>query len=667
MELLRLIDSVSSGVNVRFFTAFLLFILSLPVWSQVKHLVFDLEGVLVQGIPAKNYNSFSNKDQMIRVNRGGRNYHYYILPYVSQLLNHYQKKQNIVIHIASHLQKSDLQNILTSIKLPKPIDSSLAVFFEANSINRLLTAENKNQGKWNLKEISSDLDNVVFITATPDSLVADQKANELYLGKPYFYFESFIQAQTELAANPSLSESIPSTNEEWSMDQSKLPYLYHHLRVADVLTTSSLTKSLASLNPDKESWTSKGLVLAKYNFEEEVVAWKFNEKKDTVVGCGIYSTLKDQFTKDIEIDRCIYSYSTKKKFHLNHLTKTVDSCELLEESQGASIRKIPLSECIAANTEQITPFWQGLERVSCAEYFQTFYFLRSVDAEKCKNSHIIETSEGNFEVKSFYSRNGVLIEGISEIMDIPVWSTLSRQVYDYYDTVAIAEALNQRIHNLREIHYSSDTPYYDFKNDSSIVMAVNFAYIDLIIKNGFLNQHQTGTTKGCNCPDHREKTENDMVELKLEPSYGAYGSVVNELRPKYSHLMLDKPGHPIKKGMVSLQYGNLWVKFKESVKTRATFTPFDSLAKSDLNTNLRTFNWSGSSGISNQHGYWESQIWGKLTAKEIEYVMVNCPGQTAITSGDIQRLKNYQLEVYQCHGQSTENSRYSRMYKGKKI
>lgn len=45
------------------FTTILL--ISAPAMAQVKHLVFDLEGVLVQGIPKKNHKLFNNKDQMI--------------------------------------------------------------------------------------------------------------------------------------------------------------------------------------------------------------------------------------------------------------------------------------------------------------------------------------------------------------------------------------------------------------------------------------------------------------------------------------------------------------------------------------------------------------------------------------------------------------------------
>jgi hypothetical protein len=645
----------------------LLLLLSTSAWSQVKHLVFDLEGVLIQGIPAKNYDAFSNKDQMIRVARGGRNYHYYILPFVSQLLNHYQKQPSLVFHIASNHNRSETLDILKAIKLPKPIDSNLAVFFTNNGVNNLLTLEDKKSGQWDLLQLTSDLKNVLFITARNNILVDSQIKNEFFLGKPYYYFETFAQAQQERTTNPSSANMIPASEEEWNLDQRKIPYLFQHLQQANLQSSSNLIESLAHLKPDRDLWTAEGLNIALYNFAEEVLQWKYNSNNTEVIGCGVYSTSKSNFLKNVSIEKCIEAYSTKKRLKVNRELVTIERCELQDEAKGALIKTLPLEDCLEELSSELSPFWQGDVRVSCAEYYQNLFFVRNVDDSRCDMYHIIEKSDGTLEVKAFFESNGRLVEGVYEILTAREGSVIDSRVYSSYPSALIGHSLIQWIHATRELHKTVSKPFFDFKNDTHIVMAVNYSNFDKIMRNGFLNQHQTGTTNGSFDPKGRAQREDAMLNLRLEPNYSDYGSVVNQVRPKYAYMMIENNQNKIEETNVAFHYGNVFVKFKEEVKNQATFTPGDSLDMGASERDTRTFSWKGSDIIKIQRRYWETQIWGKLEKDKIDYVIVNCPGQNPLTSSEIRYIKGHGLTVYNCqlrHSWAFKSRIVSGVYRG---
>jgi hypothetical protein len=175
-------------------------------------------------------------------------------------------------------------------------------------------------------------------------------------------------------------------------------------------------------------------------------------------------------------------------------------------------------------------------------------------------------------------------------------------------------------------------------------MAVNYVNIPNIVRNGFLNQHETGTSNGANSPDSRAAAENRFLRVNLEPSRGRYGNNVNKVRPKYSYLSLDKYRPDMGLTTIYTHYGDIFFVMKQSVKNRATLTGGDSLGLDEVKTYYyRSKNvlkmWGGS--------YWEAQIWGEMRIDEVvDYILVNCVAPTS--NEQVKYLKTLGKQVYNC-------------------
>src|SRR5690606_31818461 len=136
----------------------------------------------------RNYNSFQNKDQMIAVNINGRNRYYYIYTNAGHLLNYFQKRDEFVIHFATDQDENWARTVLDAINLPKPIQASVSSYLAGNSISKLLTSKDMVSGRFDLRQITSDLSNVILITTKKDLTLDTQRSNEFFLGSNYYYF-----------------------------------------------------------------------------------------------------------------------------------------------------------------------------------------------------------------------------------------------------------------------------------------------------------------------------------------------------------------------------------------------------------------------------------------------------------------------------------------------
>ncbi len=168
-------------------------------------------------------------------------------------------------------------------------------------------------------------------------------------------------------------------------------------------------------------------------------------------------------------------------------------------------------------------------------------------------------------------------------------------------------------------------------SNTEIIMLVPDKYLTSIQKYGFKNQHQTSTTGGCNCKDKRVNFESAHVGLGIP-----YSNKTRELLPKYALHVFKDEKHGM--SMFPTGYGNVAIKFKPSVKRRATWNPRDSLNTTE---NLRTYKIREAKGTACD-GYCESQIWGELDMSDVESIRI--PEDLALT--DSMKALNVPIYTY---------------------
>ena len=627
--------------------------LSAASMAASKNIILNLDGTLVQGIPKRNFDRFTNKDQMFSVTLNSQTKYFYIIPYASQLLQALNSKKDVVLHIASKYNKADTLAILGKIKLPTNSGGTLATILSKNPGSVVLSQEDMDAGKIDLTKITNDLNSAVLFTTYTDIVKPEQKSNEIIMGKPYFFFESYEQAEAELKANDKLAASIPANKKEWSLDQAKLALVWQILVEANYLQTPGLLKSVSTLKISVEKFTKSGQEWAEAGFMEFFPKWKFSLDKKSVTGCAEWSLKGKSFSRELTLQDCLDYYGTKFSFRVDDKLKTVTGCEELDEASSAYVQSASLKDCVDNNEGMIRYYWEGKTRSKCVGYLRETYFYAETLASSCTDEHVINEG-GKIRFTSLFFDGKNYVEGIPEIMKLSAGGVVPASVYGKYDSIMIGQALIRFIQQSREKNNSSvSKPAYDFYRDTRILMAINSDLFEKIKTNGFLNQHQTNTSKGTLSQSMRFDAENTFLGINLENPYGAGGSAVNKVRPKYSYLVLDAPHDGMGDSSITGQYGNIFFKFKESVKSRSTFTPGDSLYLKVITGlpygGVQTFNYRSSSVLTMKvANYWETQIWGELKLSDVEYVLVNCPAFSPLSTGQIQNIKTEKLKVYQC-------------------
>lgn len=195
------------------------------------------------------------------------------------------------------------------------------------------------------------------------------------------------------------------------------------------------------------------------------------------------------------------------------------------------------------------------------------------------------------------------------------------------DTRTLAKLLVERVHRECDLAGAPASGEKVLGDDAELVMMVPGRLLDAIARDGFLNQHQTGTTGGQSRESDRFETEQELAMLRLPLS-----SKTLELLPKYAVLDVKKPG--LGTYRLPTRYGNVAIVFKKEVRERATWTYADSL---DFSRKAGRFDAGGAGNPVIAHGflynrkkedhnrcgnYCEGQIWGKLTLDEVAYAMV---------------------------------------------
>jgi hypothetical protein len=211
------------------------------------------------------------------------------------------------------------------------------------------------------------------------------------------------------------------------------------------------------------------------------------------------------------------------------------------------------------------------------------------------------------------------------------------EIYSKFSTKAIAESLVYRFFKKNEYKSVRRTdvirPYVDLYHDTSLLMAIKIENFESILNTGFLNQFQVGASSGKYDPTARDNTEIYLMKIFFGHSLQPQGAE-NFVRPKYAYLTFDVDKAGIDRAWVTAQYGNIFVRFKDEVKKRSTFSNGDSL---DFMTRPRGYKFSFGDfhqysffynqenfEIQNLASYYEAQIYGPLDSKDIDYILVGC-------------------------------------------
>jgi hypothetical protein len=244
---------------------------------------------------------------------------------------------------------------------------------------------------------------------------------------------------------------------------------------------------------------------------------------------------------------------------------------------------------------------------------------------------------------------------IPEILDLKPGDTLNEETYLKYNSKLIAISIVQWL-RAQKNDSNLEKSNYDLRKNTRIAMAFDVAYLPEIIKKGFLNQHETGKSKGLYNLHKRATQENSLLKLNLEPSYGQYGPLVNRVRPKYAYLLLDNQSKDESfKGDISTQYGDVYAVFTDDVKDRSTFTGGDSLDMEAGFGDVYTFWYE--SYLTLQQQFWEVQIWGDLGITDVKYFLVNC--HKPLGKEKLNKLKGTRRPVYDCKERKTSDGIYN--------
>jgi hypothetical protein len=259
---------------------------------------------------------------------------------------------------------------------------------------------------------------------------------------------------------------------------------------------------------------------------------------------------------------------------------------------------------------------------------------------------------------------------ISEVAKLEPEGQIKEQSFLQNSTKKIAESLIYRYFNKHEktiVQKDIEKADYDIYHNTSILMAISPVNFPLILDKGFLNQHQVQKSRGLLDPRTRRVVEDNIMGISLSSANYKASALEKSatLRPKYAFMLFDVAKKEISENSVISSYGSVFIRFKDEVKKRATFTNNDSLNELASSTGrhagfqIHSFYFQAQNfRINRIESYYEAQIWGELDSDDIDYILIGCYGADARTQDTIVNgLKGHKLNipVYSCD--SEKNSR----------
>lgn len=653
-----------------------LFLFGLSAYSQ-SELVFSLEGTFVTRVPERNLKLFK-KDELIHIEK----LHYVINPFAKKLIS-YLNEAGIKIHIIS----GEAANVAPAVVKELNINT--------NTLLQSATAD--------LKLVSADISNLLLVGDTHTVLAAEQSELFINLGSYFYAYPSFKSA-SENNTDANQARFFPKNEDEWFIERNKLALIPIYLEKKD-------------LSGDKKELINEGMARLKAGFKAARYRWLTDDRKN-VIGCEDLDKKKQvgievcQKTfpselKLVEAEGDSYSCLWVTKDQQKLIVKTEDNLRTcFTEKQGvkfywfkgsrysclAFLKTKPIGsvegkECsdkvIIFHPETKKPYYfktfPGFEKLSEEELLKKFVNPLEEQGAIClKVEEGLDKTCARFKAHDsvchdYYSEDSVAWdrascinfngdEVIAEVVNLDDNAIIPAAIYKKYNSIRIAKSIVHRSFQkfARKGISKEDVlkPSYDVYHEAQPVMAFNYSKLQAIVDKGFLNQHITGQSNGCACTDRRAGIEDGLAGLSLESSYGAVGPAAHMLRPKYSFAEFLAPNDSLSNAFMH-HYGDVLAVFKSEVKQRAFITPGDSLNRTYSLRNAMTYFASYKNfSFSRQENYYETQIWGELSFKDVNYLIVNCFSNTSRQVIDILKFLNLKTPVYQCRVTRNNNSTF---------
>lgn len=185
--------------------------------------------------------------------------------------------------------------------------------------------------------------------------------------------------------------------------------------------------------------------------------------------------------------------------------------------------------------------------------------------------------------------------------------------------------------------------HFDFLNDTDVFIALPDIILESVVKDGYKNVYELPaktTSKKEGYLIKRKKLEDTFLNAPLND---------NSLHPKYAIWQPKDTKVTEYASRPSPNYGNVLLFLKQHVKDRSTFSLSDSYNHRLPPQKLRTFHFQSAKSLKNERddGFTEAQIYGPLTKKDFDYIVVNCRGFGEVSHERLEELKRL-LPVYSC-------------------
>jgi hypothetical protein len=364
----------------------------------------------------------------------------------------------------------------------------------------------------------------------------------------------------------------------------------------------------------------------------------------------------DNFYQGGDSNLCFQAIANRK-----YSEKQVARCNAMESTEGTIACFSKVDTVLTSPVDGVINAWTDTTQKSCGQY-RTRIFVSVQPPENCQNSRIIFLGNKNFGSTETTVIRGQRYRLIPDVLTLKNNQIIPDYVYERFSTELISASLVRRYHNQNE--GSNVRGLFDYRSHTMIQMRLPEAVIDSVVQFGFINQHQIKYTHGAYDPVRRDQVESSLLKIQFEREYTyGYENPANFIRPKYGFLTYDKDSDGEQRGKFEKSYGNIVVTFKNEIKDRTTFTGVDALnGNYDANGNVsiglvKAYSFDVHSAqqlhkIADPSGssedFWEAQIWGNLTLQDVDYFMVNCPGDAQISQKAYDTLIATGKPIYQC-------------------
>lgn len=390
------------------------FIFSFSAFGQIHHLVFQVNGTLVQGVPSRNTDSVK-KGKLLKVNHKGRTRYFALYQKMEKLLFALQSQNNVVLHFYD-----DDKELAKALLAEIPLAGSLKVdVILSDQVSKLFGPEDLAGNQLDLNAISSDK-NVWFVSSRVKDASLVSPENFVPAGKEVFYFESYQEASTEearirQAGNAALADTYFAVQDVWERSMKKASLLFAKLMpgIYDGNLGQYLEQAKKKNPHDLLVLGEKAAVFDFLRFRMELTA-----EGERFFGCQKIENLEGETVATYSPLQCSSIMNIEVSYQ--SLAPGGFTCEI--SGKGANtLSGISLTSCLSLR--QYHPR-QNLAASSCAAFDRRGRMLDLVSNEECDGKEIFVPVPGKDRVFAFGQRSPEFT-GLSEaeiaaaLVDVP--------------------------------------------------------------------------------------------------------------------------------------------------------------------------------------------------------------------------------------------------------